>query len=265
MLRSQFNIDPLQRSISSKPHLLFVLVCFFISPSIFAETTISPMEMRAQLAPINFTTLSSEFDAKIEHISVREGDAFKAKQILIRFDCRLQSAQLKKARAAQAGAQNTLAGNQRLAKLGAIGQVELKNSKVEVQKAQADVSYLQTTLSKCKVEAPFSGRVEAVNAQSNQYVTAGQPLLDIIDDSALELVFIMPSRWLAWLKKDYPLQIQIEETGKSYPARLTRTSARVDPVSQSVKAFAIIEGYFPELMSGMSGRVDISPPQPALQ
>ena len=61
--------------------------------------------------------------------------------------------------------------------------------------------------------------------------------------------------WLAWLKAGGPLQVQIDETQKTYPARFTRIGARVDPVSQSVKVAAAIDGRFPELIAGMSGRV----------
>ena len=55
-------------------------------------------------------------------------------------------------------------------------------------------------------------------------------------------------------------EVQIDETRKTYPARFTRIGARVDPVSQSVKVAAAIHGKFPELMAGMSGKVQIAQP-----
>ena len=69
-----------------------------------------------------------------------------------------------------------------------------------------------------------------------------------------------PSKWLAWLKPGYPFQVAIDEVGKSFPARVQRIGARVDPVSQSVKLTATIDGKFPELIAGMSGRVTMTPP-----
>ena len=68
----------------------------------------------------------------------------------------------------------------------------------------------------------------------------------------------MPSGWLRWLKSGYRFRVGIDETGKSYPAHVTRLGARVDPVSQSVKVTATIDGRFTELVAGMSGRVQIS-------
>lgn len=72
---------------------------------------------------------------------------------------------------------------------------------------------------------------------------------------------IVPSRWLVWLKPDYPFHVEIDETGKTYPARVTRLGGRVDAVSQSIRVFGEITSPAPELMAGMSGKVDIEPPK----
>ncbi len=218
-------------------------------------------EMRAQLSPQRYTTLSAELGAKISRIAVKEGEYFKAGQALIEFDCALQAAQLDKARAQLNGADNIFAGNRRLAELNAVGQVELRNAETEVMKARADVAYLQATLDKCRIAAPFDGRAGEQKAREQQFVQPGQALLEILDDSTLELEFIAPSRWLAWLKPGHLFKVRIDETGKTYPARLLRTAARADPVSQTVKTVAVIDGKFPELIAGMSGRILLAPPQ----
>ena len=76
----------------------------------------------------------------------------------------------------------------------------------------------------------------------------------------LELEFLVPSAWLGWLKNGQRFAVEIDETGKSYPARFTRLGARIDPVSQSIKVGAAIDGSFPELLAGMSGRIRLAPP-----
>jgi membrane fusion protein (multidrug efflux system) len=224
-----------------------------------AQYSLDRNEMRAQLSAHRYTTLSAEMGAKIKRMPVREGGRFVQGQLLIEFDCSLQMAQLDKARAQLAVAQNTWQGNQRLAELNAVGRVELQNSEAEVSKAKADVSFLQATLAKCQVLAPFSGRVAEQKAREEQFVQPGGALLDILDDSRLELEFILPSRWLTWLKPGYKFNVRIDETGKSYPVKLLRLGARVDPVSQTVKAAAVIDGRYPELIAGMSGQILLDP------
>lgn len=225
-----------------------------------AKPSLEQQEIRAQLAPHRFTTLAAEIGAKINRLPVAEGGSFKAGQSLVVFDCSLQQAQLNKARAALTGADKTWSANKRLAELNSIGQVELDISETEVQKNQAELATMSTLLAKCAIAAPFAGRVAEQKVREQQYVQAGQPILEIIDDSVLELEFLVPSKWLAWVKPGFAFQVAIDETRKSYPAKVQRIGARVDPVSQSVKLVATISGRFPELISGMSGRVTLAAP-----
>jgi membrane fusion protein (multidrug efflux system) len=217
-------------------------------------------EIRAQLSPLRYTTLAAEIGAKISRLPVQEGGHFRAGQVLVLFDCGVQRAQLDKARAMLAGSEKTWNANKRLSELNSIGKVEVELSEAEVTKNRAEVAAMSTMLGKCSIAAPFSGRIAEQKAREQQYVQAGQPLLEIIDDSVLELEFIVPSRWLAWLKAGHKFEVAIDEVGKSFPARVQRIGARVDPVSQSVKLTAAIDGKFPELVAGMSGRVSMHPP-----
>lgn len=225
-----------------------------------ARAALEKQDIRAQLSPRRYTTIAAEIGAKVSRVAVAEGASFRAGQTLVAFDCSLQQAQLQKAAAVLAGAERTFSANKRLEELRSVGKVELEVSESEVGKAKADLAGNKVLLSKCAVAAPFAGRVAEQKVREQQYVQAGQPLLEILDDSVLELEFIVPSRWLAWLKPGYAFQVQIDETGKRYPAKVQRIGARVDPVSQSVKLSAAIAGKFPELIAGMSGRVALSPP-----
>ncbi len=224
------------------------------------SAALDPREIRAQLSPLRYTTIAAEIGAKVNRLPVREGGVFRAGQPLVQFDCAIQRAGLDKARAVLSGSEKTWNANKRLSELNAVGKVELELSEAEVIKNRAEVSATGTMLGKCSIAAPFSGRVAEQKVREQQYVQAGQALLDIIDDSALELEFIVPSRWLAWLKAGYAFQVAIDEVGKSYPAKVQRIGARVDPVSQSIKLTAAIDGKFPELVAGMSGRVSMTPP-----
>lgn len=212
-------------------------------------------EIRAQLAPRRYTTLAAEIGAKVSRLPLLEGATFKQGQTLIQFDCILQQAQLSKAKAALTATQKIWQANKRLAELNSVGKVELEISEAEVLKAQAEVAANSAVLGKCSVSAPFTGRIAEQKVREQQYVQPGQPLLEILDDSALELEFIVPSKWLIWVRPGSAFQVKIDETGKTYPAKVQRTGARVDPVSQSVKLNAVIDGKFSELITGMSGKV----------
>lgn len=226
-------------------------------PQAVVGAPLERQDIRARLSPRRHTTLASEIGAKINRMPIQEGGAFRAGQLLVSFDCSVQQAQMEKAMAEQAGAERSLQANLELEKLNSVGQLELDLSRNAVQRAKAEVGLHRAMLGKCSVHAPYAGRIAEQKVREQQFVQAGQPLLDLIDDSVLELEFIVPSRWLSWLKTGERFSIAIDETGRSYPARFTRIGARIDPVSQSIKVGAAIEGRHPELLAGMSGRVEI--------
>lgn len=226
-----------------------------------AASAMARQDIRAQLMPRRYTTIAAEIGAKVSSLPVGEGGAFRAGQVLVQFDCSLQRAQLDKAQAELEGAEQTLKSNLRLEQLNSVGQLELDLSKSAANKAKAELGANKAVLAKCQVAAPFAGRVAEQKVREQQYVQPGQAMLDILDDSVLELEFLVPSVWLRWLKVGSAFEVQIDETRKAYPAKFTRIGARVDPVSQSVKVAAAIHGRFPELMAGMSGKVQITLPE----
>lgn len=236
-------------------------IAAFEQSATLSRMSMARQDIRAQLKPRHYTTIAAEIGAKVSSIARTDGSAFTAGQVLVSFDCSLQLAQQEKAKAELESTEQTLRANLRLQELNSVGQLELDLSQSAVRKAQAELGAHKAVLDKCQVSAPFSGRVAEQKVREQQFVQAGQPLLDIIDDSVLDLEFLVPSVWLRWLKTGRTFKVQIEETQKTYTARLSHVGARVDPVSQSVKVTATIQSKAPELMAGMSGKVLINPPQ----
>ncbi|MBI0329761.1 efflux RND transporter periplasmic adaptor subunit [Burkholderia plantarii] len=209
--------------------------------------------IRIQLVSRDQVDVSSEISAKIASLPFRDGDTFRAGQTLVTLDCSLFNAQLRKAQADAEGARELLDTNRKLQALHSIGELDVQQAQAKQKASAADVAYMQTTVHKCAIAAPFDGRVSKRSASPQQFAEPGKPLLTIIDTSHLELKMIVPSKWLAWLRPGHPLSVQVDEVGRTYPARVARIGARVDPVTQTVDVTAALNGGAPELLPGMSG------------
>lgn len=81
----------------------------------------------------------------------------------------------------------------------------------------------------------------------------GAPLLEMVSDGPLKLRLNVPSRWLHALKTGTAFEVLIDETRKTYTAKVSAINARVDAVAQTVELEARIDGKNPELLAGMSG------------
>jgi membrane fusion protein, multidrug efflux system len=226
---------------------------------------LSPFGARAQdatvpvqLVAVHYTTLSAELPGKIERITVKEGDRFKDGQPLVVFDCVIQRAMVDEANAVLVQAEKSKGVYKRLLELHSTGALEAEKSASDAAVAQAKLNSARALASKCAIAAPFPGRVVEQKARAFQYVQVGQPILEILDDSALNAEFIVPSSAVNSLKAGTTVQIAVDETRKIYPAKIARIGAKVDAVSHSIKVTAEIRGDFPELMAGMTGRLQLA-------
>jgi multidrug efflux pump subunit AcrA (membrane-fusion protein) len=95
--------------------------------------------------------------------------------------------------------------------------------------------------------------VAKVYVKPYQTVQAGAPLFDLVSDGALKVRLNVPSTLLPQLKPGMPVEVEIHETGKRYPAKVSAINARVDAVAQTVELEARLDAAYPELIAGMSG------------
>lgn len=221
-----------------------------------AVAAVKPGEIRVQLVPKVESLLASQIAGRIIDIPFEEGESFKEGETLIQFDCKIYEAQLRKAVADRNAALTRYNANQELAKLNSGSKVELKISKAESDKAAAEIEIVKTQLSYCSVDAPYDGKVVSVLVSPYESVKDGQELVQIIDDSELELEVIVPSKWISRLSKGKTFKVFIDENAKSYTAKIDKVGARVDPVSQSINVVGTIVGNPSGLKAGMSGRAD---------
>jgi membrane fusion protein (multidrug efflux system) len=220
-------------------------------------------QIRVQVVPRRTTVIASAMAGRITQLSLRDGDRFTDGQVLARFDCDLHQAQVERVRARLEKAKKVLEVNTRLNKLGSVSALDLALNQAKLVEATAELRAGTILVQNCTVTAPFAGRVTGVSAQAFQYIGEGQPMLEIIDDTSLEVELVVPSRWLAWLTIGRPFTVRIGETGRTYSTEVIRLAGRVDPVSQSVKVYGRLAGKTGDLLAGMSGEAQIEPPDAA--
>ena len=186
-------------------------ILFFSAASVCAQSSSSDTaQVRVQLSARDAATLSAQMDGRIVSFAGREGASFKKGAPLVRFDCRVERAELAKAVAERDAARDNARVVQRLVKLNSASELEAAKVKADLAAANADVAVRSAVVSRCTVAAPFDGRIAAEEARVHEYVTAGQSLLKVHDPASLEAQAIVPSAWLTWLKPEASFQFIVD-------------------------------------------------------
>lgn len=218
-----------------------------------SSTTSGSDAVRVLLVADRETTLSSPVTAKIKMLYVSIGVQFGAGQTLVSFDCEEPVARLGMANAELAGAVETHEAKIRMQGLEQASDVEVALAASAAAKARGQVELQQAQVAQCTIRAPWAGRVAKVHVRTHMSVTPGQPMVDLVKSGPLRLKLNAPSRMVGKVKPGSVFDVVIDETGKTYQARVLAVNSRVDPVSQTVEIEASIVRNFSELLPGMSG------------
>lgn len=197
--------------------------------------------------------ISTDLQAPVVELSAREGESFRAGQVLLRFDCARLMAEWDAAKATETEMQLGYESADYLKRKGAAGSLDVGIAKARLDKAEADARAFAARAKDCSIVAPFDGRVTELGVERYETPATGRPIIGIVDESSFEIDLIVPSAFLRWLQPGQKLQFAVDETGSTYDAAVLRVGALVDPVSQTVKVTAGMTPGDRRVVSGMSG------------
>lgn len=205
---------------------------------------------RAMVEAVQRTTISSELSGRVEAMPFRAGDTFKQDDEIVSMDCALYTAERDRVGAKLASARRRLDNNQRLAELQSVGKLDVDLARLAVSESNAEYRAAATKVSRCKIEAPYDGRVVSRKVSEGQSVNSQEKLLEIVGRE-LEARIIVPATWLSWLEPGIETQLEVEETGEHVSGTVSRIGASVDPVSHTIPIWAKLE-VTPALRPGMT-------------
>ncbi len=160
-------------------------------------------------------------------------------------------------------------------------QIQEINSSIEA--AQARISIASVNLERCRITAPFEGRVKSVAVETGQIVSPGQPVITLADDTNLEIRVALDARdarrWLqlearksnmsgSWFSKPIPVSCAITWTDNPEAPPWTGELNRVVQFNPQTRTLTVAvqiksreqsrkeDTAFP-LVEGMFCRVDI--------
>ena len=213
------------------------------------------MRIRGLVVPLKHARLSSRLQATIDQIGPETGEAFKAGQVLVRFDCAAYRAELDRVGAESDAAIVSLAVRRELNSKGATSRLQVQLAEAELRKTKAQVAVAAKQVTDCDIVAPFDGRVVERIANAHETVGARDPLIEIVSDHELELRAFVPSQALRSIGAGTLVQLTVDETGELVEARVIAIGARIDNVSQLIEMRAAFTGDVSKLIPGMSGTV----------
>lgn len=182
----------------------------------------------------NNAKLSAQITAQISSIPVKVGQSVKKGTTLARLDCRDYEWRFAQAKAAKEFAVKQWERGETLGDTGGLSQ-ELRNQRgLEKDNAVAEYKLAETSVSRCRIRAPFSGVVTDRLASEGEMAAAGTPIIQLVDNSRVTLTVDLPSKTASHLSSAQ--RLWFESNGQLYPVKLDYLAKAINSINRNRKA-----------------------------
>ena len=228
-------------------------------------------------------SLAFRLSGQVVELKVNEGDFVRKGQLIAMLDQRDYRAAVADYEAQLIGARSTLreaklniGRNTQLLKERIISQSSYDTAQSNYETSRARVLSLEQTLRRAKLNlqytelvAPVSGVIAKKYISNHEFVQAKEPIIDLEDLSALDIVVDMPENM--WVRafsegaKEKTRNVARFESlpGKTFPLRLKEYQTNADPGTQTYKVTLTIDdaedsGVYPGMTAEISGELQES-------
>lgn len=225
--------------------------------NVFVETaTEREFAMRIEalgtLEPNEVVDLTLNVADRVQSLYFDDGERVRKGKTLLSLAQREQIALTEAAEANAEEARQQLDRIERLVERNAVSQAELDEAKRNVNAADAQLRAVQSRQKDRVLVAPFDGVLGFRQVSVGSFVTPGDVVARLIDDSEMNLEFTVPSTFLRSLKPGTEIIARTDDLpGEIFTGQIATLDNAIDPVTRSVRVRATLPNPERALMSGM--------------
>lgn len=225
-----------------------------VTPSVLEQTLTAVGVLQANESVM----ISPEQSGRISEILFAEGHSITANSPMFRLDSALYDAALAQAKARAHLSQLEYERAASLLKKRVGSQTEHDTRLAQLRVDEAEVALAHTRLDKMTINAPFSGTIGLRRVSPGDFVTAGQPLVELTDLSSLKVEFSIPERHLQRLHPDQPVTLTIDAMDtQAFTGRIYAIAPSANPDSHNISIRARIPNPEGTLRPGLFARIEI--------
>lgn len=206
------------------------------------------------LNPYAKVVIKPEISGRVVSIDFEEGRMVEEGDLLLRFDQRIQEANLKDAEAKYLLAKQNVE-RLRAARGGSTLQM-LDTAEATFLQAEADLEIAHTNLDKMRLTAPFTGIVGLKNIEEGDYIQAGTDIVTLTNTESLKLEFNIPERVAHVAKIGQRVHFSIDNFPfDHFTATVYAISPEIEQEGRSLRIRAHYDNSNQKLIAGMFARL----------
>lgn len=165
-------------------------------------------QAEGQALPDRDTLLRARTSGDIAEVLIQKGQDVAAGDIIARFVSTENEADINQATEELAAAQRELDNAQRLLDRGVATTDRVVDARSALASAQARLTTVQKSSEDLVITAPFGGRVETLDLDVGEYVSAGTEIGRLVDNTPLSVAIQVPQQQLTRIKDGQKAAVQ---------------------------------------------------------
>ena len=223
------------------------------------------LPVSGSLLAVKKAVIKARVSGDVKQVLVREGEAVKAGQILIRMDDVEYQARLDQAKGAWQAAKGQLDiatltrnNNKALLEKGFISQNAFDNAQSQYLIAQSNVKSAQGVLAVAQkavrdtvIRAPLDGQVSVRAVEPGEKVSADNRLLEIVDLRLMEMEAAVPASDIVNVAPEQDVMLKVEGVPSDISGKVARINPSIQAGSRSILVYIRVENKEKLLRAGM--------------
>ena len=221
-----------------------------------AKTVPQFYHAEGQALPDRDTSLRAETSGDIDKVLVSKGDNVAAGEVIARFDSTNIDADTLRAAEEFASALREFNNAEALVNRGVATTDRLVQARSTLAAAQAQVTATEQDAKALTITAPFAGRIEALDLNEGEYVSAGSDVGRLVDITPLTVAIQVPQQSLTQLKVGQPAKVSFI-TGDEREGFVTFVGTSAASETRTFLAEIEVENVDGAIPAGISAEITI--------
>lgn len=132
---------------------------------------------------------------------------------------------------------------------------EVAEAQMDRDVTRSEIDIFNRQIGKSSIRAPFSGVVVRRHVQAHEWVTAGQPVMDLVNLDTIRAVGNVPAHTAVQLKKGTSHVFYVQDIDAEVSGTVTAVAPDVDERSNTAQVIWSIKKGDKNLLPGMKGEV----------
>ena len=210
------------------------------------------------VAAVQGVIVSADLSGTVDRVAFDSGRAVRQGEVLVELDTRQERAQLAAAEAQRDLARTNFDRMQGLLKDNVISRAEYDSATADDKQTEARVGEIRAAIQRKRITAPFSGILGIRQVNVGQYLSSGDPIVQLQSLNPIYVNFDVPQQAIAQMRNGRDVRITTGDlAGVEFDGRITAIDSVVNSETRNIQVQATLANPDGQLRPGMFVQAEV--------